>query len=53
MDFIEQIFHIAPDGGTGILELSILALLSLVPLAVFALGIKHVLTESSKRYRAN
>lgn len=34
MDFIERIFHIVPDGGTGSLELAVLLVLVIVPLAV-------------------
>jgi hypothetical protein len=34
MDFIEGIFHVAPDGGTGSLELAILLVLVIFPLAV-------------------
>ena len=37
MDYIERLFHIAPDGGTGFLELGILIALLLIPLAVFGL----------------
>jgi hypothetical protein len=32
MDFIERIFHIAPDGGTGTLELSFLMVVLIVPI---------------------
>lgn len=31
MDFIERIFHIAPDGGTGLLELAFVLILIGVP----------------------
>lgn len=34
VDFIERIFHIVPDGGTGSLELAVLLVLVIVPLAV-------------------
>jgi hypothetical protein len=34
VDFIERIFHFAPDGGTGSLELAILLVLVIFPLAV-------------------
>lgn len=34
MDFIERIFHIAPDGGTGTLELSFLIVFLVAPIAV-------------------
>jgi hypothetical protein len=37
VDFIERIFHIVPDGGTGSLELAILLVLVIVPLAVLVL----------------
>ena len=33
MNFIERIFHIAPDGGTGTLELSFLMVVLIVPIA--------------------
>ena len=33
MDFIERLFHIAPDGGNGITELAIALICGLVPLA--------------------
>jgi hypothetical protein len=33
MDFIERIFHIAPDGGTGTLELSLLIVFLIAPFA--------------------
>jgi hypothetical protein len=31
MDFIERIFHISPDGGTGVLELAIAFALLVIP----------------------
>lgn len=37
MDFIERLFHIAPDGGTGYLELSIALVCALLPGAVLLL----------------
>lgn len=37
MDFIERIFHIAPDGGSGLLELIIMLTVVAVPLVVAAL----------------
>ena len=33
MDFIERVFHIAPDGGNGITELAIVLVCGFVPLA--------------------
>jgi hypothetical protein len=33
MDFIERIFHIAPDGGTGAMELAIVLLPVIITLA--------------------
>jgi hypothetical protein len=36
MDFIERLFQIAPDGGTGFLELGILVALLLVPVTALA-----------------
>jgi len=41
MHFIEQIFHIAPDGGTGILELVIALVFVMFPLGVLALRTKR------------
>ncbi|MBZ5585745.1 MAG: hypothetical protein LAQ30_26830 [Acidobacteriia bacterium] len=37
MDFIERIFHISPDGGSGATELLILAALALI-VSVAAVG---------------
>ena len=37
MDFIERLFHIAPDGGTGFLELAIALAVLAVPITLFAL----------------
>jgi hypothetical protein len=37
MDFIERIFHVAPDGGNGTLELKIVLALVIVPLATLLL----------------
>jgi hypothetical protein len=34
MDFVERILHIAPDGGTGSLELAIMFVLLAFPIAV-------------------
>jgi len=34
MDFIERIFHISPDHGSGVLESTILLTLLLIPIAV-------------------
>ncbi len=39
MDFVERIFHIAPDGGNGTLELALMSLIFLV--IVVALGMKR------------
>jgi hypothetical protein len=33
MDFIERIFHVSPDGGSGLLEIAILLVLVAVPAA--------------------
>ncbi len=41
MHFIEQMFHIAPDGGTGILELAIAVVFVMFPLGVWALRTKR------------
>ena len=37
MDFIERIFHLAPDGGTGALESAIVLALLVVALAAVVL----------------
>jgi hypothetical protein len=34
MDFIERIFHVAPDGGSGLLEMAILLVVLVGPFAV-------------------
>jgi ABC-type phosphate transport system permease subunit len=34
VDFIERIFHISPDHGSGVLEATILLTLLLIPIAV-------------------
>ncbi len=50
MDFIERIFHIAPDGGTGTLELSFLIVLLLAPIAArIALRRRRARTLHSQR----
>lgn len=36
MDFIERIFHISPDHGSGALELTILLILVVIPIGVAA-----------------
>lgn len=36
MQFIEEIFHVAPDGGSGILEMSIVMALLSIPTVIFA-----------------
>jgi hypothetical protein len=41
MDFLERIFHVAPDGGTGSLELAILFVLLAFPIAVALLRRKR------------
>ena len=35
MDFIERIFHVSPDGGTGLLELAFVLAVLVIPFAVF------------------
>ncbi len=37
MDFIERIFHMSPDGGSGLTESLVLLVVALVPLAFAAL----------------
>jgi hypothetical protein len=44
MDFIERVFHISPDGGSGALELALL----LVPVVVVVV---FLLARHSKRAR--
>jgi hypothetical protein len=34
MDFMERIFHVAPDAGTGLLELAILLIVIAVPVTI-------------------
>jgi hypothetical protein len=34
MDFIERIFHVAPDAGTGLLEIAILLIVIAVPVTI-------------------
>jgi len=34
MQFVELIFHVAPDGGTGVYELAIKFVLLVLPIAV-------------------
>jgi hypothetical protein len=41
MDLIERIFHVAPDGGNGMLELLILLLSVSVPLGVRWLRVRR------------
>jgi hypothetical protein len=47
MDFIERIFHVAPDGGTGTLELAIALIVLIVPLV---LGGLRLLALRKKTY---
>jgi hypothetical protein len=41
MHFIEEVFHVAPDGGTGVLELTLALVFLMLPLAVMALRRKR------------
>jgi hypothetical protein len=41
MHFIEQIFHIAPDEGTGLVESAIALVFVMFPLAVLELRMKR------------
>ncbi len=41
MDFVERIFHISPDGGTGVLELAIAFALLVIPFAVIKMRRKQ------------
>jgi hypothetical protein len=42
MNFIEQIFHVSPDNGTGTLEATILIVLLVVPLAIAVLRMRRL-----------
>jgi hypothetical protein len=42
MNFIEQIFHVSPDDGTGALEATILIVLLLAPVALAVLRSKRL-----------
>lgn len=44
MDFIERIFHLSPDHGSGVLEATILVIVFVLPIAV------AVLRTSLKRH---
>ncbi|HUI83323.1 MAG TPA: hypothetical protein VL240_03820 [Candidatus Binatia bacterium] len=48
MHFIEQIFHVVPDGGTGVLELGIVLVLLTLPLAGSVLRRKRASRERSR-----
>jgi hypothetical protein len=48
MDFIERIFHVAPDGGTGLLELAIVLAL-IVLLAVVTVRRQSARSSPSTR----
>ena len=37
MDFVERIFHVAPDGGSGVLEFAIVLAFLVILLAVVML----------------
>jgi hypothetical protein len=41
MDFIEWIFHVAPDGGSGILEFALMFVLFIGPVALAAIRKKR------------
>jgi hypothetical protein len=41
MDFIERIFHVAPDGGSGILEFALMFVLFIGPVALAAIRKKR------------
>ncbi|MGH9447628.1 MAG: hypothetical protein ACRD3O_18145 [Terriglobia bacterium] len=49
MDFIERIFHVAPDGGSGALELAIMLVFLIVPLAVVVLRKRRAWSSSWSR----
>lgn len=47
VDFIERIFHVAPDGGTGSLELTIFLVFVIFPLILLALRKKRKRSSQS------
>jgi hypothetical protein len=51
MDFIERIFHIAPDGGTGTLELSFLMVVLIVPIAGMIVVRRRARSSQAQRGR--
>ena len=42
MDFIERIFHVAPDGGSGILEFALMFVLLICPVCLAIIRKKRV-----------
>jgi hypothetical protein len=44
-----HIFHVAPDGGTGVLELAIMLVVVIVPLAVDVFRRRRAQGTSSRR----
>jgi hypothetical protein len=46
MDFVERIFHIAPDGGSGLMELAILLTIACVVTGALWLAAKFASEHS-------
>jgi hypothetical protein len=53
MDFIERIFHVAPDGGNGSLEWKIVLALVIVPVASLLLTKMRKLARLRDEHRAD
>ncbi|MGH9604880.1 MAG: hypothetical protein ACRD3N_04185 [Terracidiphilus sp.] len=49
MDFIERLFHVAPDGGSGLLELAIMLVFLIVPVTVVVLRKRRTWGSLSSR----
>lgn len=50
MDFVERLFHISPDGGTGLLECSVLVGSAAIGAALAVLRIGASLKRRAWRY---
>jgi hypothetical protein len=53
MDFIEQVFRVAPDGGNGLTELAIVLVCVFVPMGVYWLRKTRVRVRESSGESAN
>ena len=42
MDFIEQIFHVSPDNGTGVLEATFLIVVLIIAIAFAVLRMRRL-----------